>query len=475
MRLYRALLYLYPAFYRAEYGDELVRTFAARSRRAGGARRPRRALAARAGRPAAQRGPRPSRRAAPGPRLRAARPAALAGLRRHRHPGRRPRHRRQHGGLLAHRPGAAAAAALPFPRPPRRSSGRWRRAAAATRSRRPTTATGRNAATPSARCRPGTRATATSSAPASRTGSAASPSAPTCCRWWASGRCAAGCSRRPTSAPARAGTLLLGHGTWQRVFGGDPDVLGRSVRLDDEAFTVIGVLPADFAFPSPRDRVLGAHPDERRGPRRPRQQLLQGRRPARAGRLARRRRRRRWRRSARSSSASIRDTNDQTSVAVQPLHTVNRQSRLLLAALVGASLCVLVIACINLATLLLTRAIARRKELAVRAALGAGRERVTRQLLTEALVLTLLGGGLGIAFAAALGPLLAHLVPARAADRRPRRPRRAADRLRPAGHGGHRRRLRRRPGPAGQRPAPRPACASAGRSAAPARTCARCW
>ena len=210
--------------------------------------------------------------------------------------------------------------------------------------------------------------------------------------------------------PGAPGTLVIAHGTWQRVFGGDPDVLGRTVRLDDEAYTIIGVLPPDFAFPSPRAEFWAPiRLSEDDGNDRDNNFFKVVGRLAPGVSLA----------AATTEMEAIgaqlereyRDTNDQTSVAVQPLHTVNRQSRLLLAALVGASLCVLVIACINLATLLLTRALARRKELAVRAAMGAGRERVTRQLLTEALMLTLLGGGLGIAFAAALGPLLAHLVP----------------------------------------------------------------
>ena len=207
------------------------------------------------------------------------------------------------------------------------------------------------------------------------------------------------------------GTLLISHGAWQRVFAGNPAVLGRAVRLDDEAFTVVGVLPAGFAFPSRQVEFWA--------PIRMTEDDLSDRdnnyfkvvgRLAPDVSLA----------AAQAELAAIgaameREfpaTNDRTGVAVQPLHTVDRQSRLLLGALVGASACVLAIACVNLATLLLTRAIARRRELAVRAALGAGRERVTRQLVTEALVLTVLGGGLGIALAAALGPLLGQLVPA---------------------------------------------------------------
>jgi len=91
--------------------------------------------------------------------------------------------------------------------------------------------------------------------------------------------------------------------------------------------------------------------------------------------------------------------------------TVSPQSRSLLMALAGASLCVLLIACTNLANLLLARALARRKELAVRRALGAGRERLVRQLLTESLLLSTCGGALGMLIAVTATPLFAKLVP----------------------------------------------------------------
>jgi predicted permease len=207
------------------------------------------------------------------------------------------------------------------------------------------------------------------------------------------------------------GTLLLSHGLWNRRFGGDPAVVGRKVLLDDAPYTVIGVMPRGFHFPS-RDTELWttmrleARAFEDRG-----DTYLQA-----IGRLKRGVSLEAARADMRLVAARLErqypKENERVGATVLRLRDeVSRQARLLLAALFGAALCVLLIACTNLASLLLARALFRRRELAVRTALGAGRERLVRQQLTESLLLALAGGVLGVALAAAATPLVARLVP----------------------------------------------------------------
>jgi putative ABC transport system permease protein len=207
------------------------------------------------------------------------------------------------------------------------------------------------------------------------------------------------------------GTVLLGYGLWKAQFGGDPGVLGRKVLLDDAAYIVIGVMPPDFHFPSREVEIwtpfqFGVGDFEDRN-----NNYVYC-----VARL--------------KSGVSIEQARAEMSVIAARLErqypkenakhgaTVNRlrdglsnQSRLLLIALCGAAGCLLLISCANLANLLLARGLVRQKELAVRAALGAGRERLVRQLITESLVLAIPGGVLGVLLAVTAVPLLARLVP----------------------------------------------------------------
>jgi putative ABC transport system permease protein len=208
-----------------------------------------------------------------------------------------------------------------------------------------------------------------------------------------------------------AGTLVLSHSLWQGLFGGDPGVVGRTVVLDDAPCTIVGVMPPDFQFPSREAQLWKAlqvnapNLQERddhyfKVVARLRPGVSVGQARAEMSTIAARLEREYPNENA-HNGATIHRLRDE----------VPTQSRMLLFALVGAALCLLLIACTNLASLLLARGMARRRELAVRTALGAGRERLVRQLVTESLVLAAAGGALGVVLAVAGTPLVARLVP----------------------------------------------------------------
>jgi putative ABC transport system permease protein len=208
-------------------------------------------------------------------------------------------------------------------------------------------------------------------------------------------------------------TVILSYGLWRSEFGGRQDVLGKTVRLDEVAHVVIGVMPPAFTFPT-REAQLWTplefsdeNGDDDRGNNY--LQVLARLRPGVAIEAARaemnviaEQLERQFPKENRDARATVHLLRDQ----------VSAQSRLLLVGLTGASLCVLLIACTNLAGLLLARVLKRRNELAMRTAMGAGRERLVRQLLTESPLLSAAGGLLGVAVAIAAVPLLARLVPA---------------------------------------------------------------
>ncbi len=210
--------------------------------------------------------------------------------------------------------------------------------------------------------------------------------------------------------------VVLSHSLWQSRFGSDPSIVGRTIQIDGMSRQVLGVMPAEFRFPSAKTQIwLPLHIDPRDATSswasdympvvarlRTGSTLEQARAEVRmfqshVGELFPFRMPKEW----------------NADVSVVPLQTnmvSDVRTRLLM--LLGAVALILLIACANVANLMLSRAAVREKEFGIRSALGAGRVRIIRQLLTESIVLASLGGLLGLAIASAGMSLLKLALPA---------------------------------------------------------------
>jgi putative ABC transport system permease protein len=205
--------------------------------------------------------------------------------------------------------------------------------------------------------------------------------------------------------PGREAIVILSDGLWRRRFGGDPEITGKTIKLNGNVFTVIGVMPPDFHFFIKGGSLTGNQPElwspvifsaADRNPR--------GRYATAVAKL----KPNVTREQAQSEMGTIASTLEEQykdfdtgwGVNIVPLREqFFGDIRPALWVLLGAVSFVLLIACANVANLLLARAASRQKEIAIRTALGAGRFRIVRQLLTESLLLAALGGILGLLLA----------------------------------------------------------------------------
>ena len=222
------------------------------------------------------------------------------------------------------------------------------------------------------------------------------------------GRTLTGRDDQPGAAPV----CVLSHGTWQRVFGGDPDVIGRSIALDGTASTVIGVMPPDFRFPD-RDAEFwvpsGFDDDIRQSRTELFLRVIARLRPTVPPQAAEAE----LETIMARARAEYPQANEDVTVSMLPYgDDLTRSVRTRLLVLMGAVFLVLLIAAVNVGNLLLARSSTRLREIALRQALGAGRARLVRQLVTESLLLGALGGAAGVALAVFLVGLLRGLLPA---------------------------------------------------------------
>ncbi len=198
--------------------------------------------------------------------------------------------------------------------------------------------------------------------------------------------------RADEDAPGRNQVVLLGHSLWRRRFGGDPGVIGRAVRMNGLPFTVVGVMPPAFRFPGEAEiwMPMGFTPAD----------------------LESRNNHAIWAVGRLKPGVTPQQALAEMDLIMTRLHPSSWRGRVIsfddhyvgevrlaLGVLFASAGCLLLIACVNVANLLLARGAVREREMSLRTALGAGRGRIVQQLLTESALLSVLGGTLGLALA----------------------------------------------------------------------------
>src|ERR1700688_568938 len=222
-------------------------------------------------------------------------------------------------------------------------------------------------------------------------------------------------------APGFAPQAGISDGLWRRAYGADPNVLGRTIRIDGDPLTIIGVLPRGFRHPGPTTSgeaevfaAGGFSGDPFPPPIRANRVLING-----IGRLKPGVTREQAQTRLTAMAAQLRhdfptdySPQAQWTIEIQPLQeTLVGNVRPMLLVLLGAVILIVFIVSLNIANLLLARASGRQQEMAVRLALGASRGRMVRQMLTESMLLSLIGGAAGIATAVGTLGFILRFVP----------------------------------------------------------------